>query len=169
MASFALTTSRMIVAKPSVAATARAGSASAVRAPMAAAPTMVHNVRALSQRGFVGIAAPRAFAPRQQRAAFSMEAAAEGGGETAGAEGVKLYVGNLSWGVDDQVLQDTFGEYGASDVTVVTDMATGRSRGFGFVTVADQSKADACIEALDGADVDGRPIRVNVEVASEHR
>ena len=93
MASFALTTARMIVAKPSVAATARAGSASAVRAPMAAAPTMVHNVRALSQRGFVGIAAPRAFAPRQQRAAFSMEAAAEGGGETAGAEGVKLYVG----------------------------------------------------------------------------
>ena len=62
-------------------------------APMAAAPTMVHNVRALSQRGFVGIAAPRAFAPRQQRAAFSMEAAAEGAGETAGAEGVKLYVG----------------------------------------------------------------------------
>ena len=81
MASFALTTARMIVAKPSVAATARAGSASAVRA--------------LSQRGFVGIAAPRAFAPRQQRAAFSMEAAAEGGGETAGAEGVKLYVGTF--------------------------------------------------------------------------
>ena len=48
-------------------------------------------------------------------------------------------------------------------------MATGMSRGFGFVTVADQSKADACIEALDGADVDGRPIRVNVSVAREDR
>ena len=56
-----------------------------------------------------------------------------------------------------------------SDVTVVTDMNTGRSRGFGFVTVPDQAVADACIAALDGADVDGRAIRVNVSVAREDR
>ena len=66
-------------------------------------------------------------------------------------------------------LADVFNQYGASDVTVVTDMNTGRSRGFGFVTVPDQTVADACIAALDGADVDGRAIRVNVSVAREDR
>ena len=66
-------------------------------------------------------------------------------------------------------LADVFDQYGASDVTVVTDMNTGRSRGFGFVTVPDQTVADACIAALDGADVDGRAIRVNVSVAREDR
>ena len=77
MASFALTAARMIVVKPPVAASARAASASAVRVPVAAAPMLAHSVRAVSQRGFVGFAAPRVFAPRQQRAAFTMEAAAE--------------------------------------------------------------------------------------------
>lgn len=77
--------------------------------------------------------------------------------------------GNLSWGVTNDSLADVFHEYGASDVTVVTDMNTGRSRGFGFVTVPDQAVADQCIAALDGADVDGRAIRVNVSVAREDR
>ena len=77
--------------------------------------------------------------------------------------------GNLSWGVTNDSLADVFNQYGASDVTVVTDMNTGRSRGFGFVTVPDQAVADQCIAALDGADVDGRAIRVNVSVAREDR
>ena len=93
MASFALTAARMIVVKPPVAASARAASASAVRVPVAAAPMLAHSVRAVSQRGFVGFAAARVFAPRQQRAAFTMEAAAEDGAAVSGEVGVKLYVG----------------------------------------------------------------------------
>jgi len=54
---------------------------------------LAHSVRAVSQRGFVGFAAPRVFAPRQQRAAFTMEAAAEDGAAVSGEVGVKLYVG----------------------------------------------------------------------------
>ena len=66
-------------------------------------------------------------------------------------------------------LADVFNQYDASDVTVVTDMNTGRSRGFGFVTVPSSAVADEAIAALDGADVDGRAIRVNVSVAREDR
>ena len=78
-------------------------------------------------------------------------AADEDGAEAAPAEGpVKLYVGNLSWGIDDAALGDIFAEYDASDMAVVSDMNTGRSRGFGFVTVANQAEADKCIASLDG-------------------
>jgi hypothetical protein len=78
-------------------------------------------------------------------------AADEDGAEAAPAEGpVKLYVGNLSWGIDDAALGDLFAEYDASDMAVVSDMNTGRSRGFGFVTVANQAEADKCIASLDG-------------------
>ena len=51
--------------------------------------------------------------------------------------------GNLSWGVTNDSLADVFNQYDASDVTVVTDMNTGRSRGFGFVTVPSSADADA--------------------------
>ena len=77
--------------------------------------------------------------------------------------------GTLSWGVTNDSLADVFNQYDASDVTVVTDMNTGRSRGFGFVTVPSSAVADEAIAALDGADVDGRAIRVNVSVAREDR
>ena len=79
----------------------------------------------------------------------------------------KLYVGNLAWGVTDDDLRNAFGEYGnVSDAVVITDRETGRSRGFGFVTLDDG--ADQAIEALNGQDLQGRPMRVN-EAQSKER
>lgn len=75
----------------------------------------------------------------------------------------KLFVGSLPWGVDDQQLHDLFASYGEIiSARVVTDRDTGRSRGFGFVEFADDASAQAAIEAMDGADVEGRKITVSV-------
>jgi len=75
----------------------------------------------------------------------------------------KLYVGNLSWGMDDLGLEELFAEFGSvSDAKVITDRDTGRSRGFGFVTLSTAQEVQEAISALDGVDVDGRIIRVNL-------
>lgn len=72
----------------------------------------------------------------------------------------KLYVGNLAWGVSDDDLQNVFSEYGSvASAVVISDRETGRSRGFGFVELEDG--ADQAIEALNGQDLQGRPMRVN--------
>jgi RNA recognition motif-containing protein len=75
---------------------------------------------------------------------------------------VKLYVGNLSWNTDEHGLRSTFEEHGTvEDARVITDRETGRSRGFGFVTFANSEDAQRAMEALNGAEVDGRELRVN--------
>jgi RNA recognition motif-containing protein len=79
----------------------------------------------------------------------------------------KLYVGNLAWGVTDDDLQNMFAEFGSvASAVVITDRETGRSRGFGFVELEDG--ADQAIEALNGQDMQGRPLRVN-EAQSKDR
>jgi RNA recognition motif-containing protein len=79
----------------------------------------------------------------------------------------KLYVGNLAWGVTDDDLQNMFVEFGSvASAVVITDRETGRSRGFGFVELEDG--AEQAIEALNGQDVQGRPLRVN-EAQSKDR
>ncbi|KAI3981741.1 hypothetical protein MKX01_027726 [Papaver californicum] len=76
---------------------------------------------------------------------------------------LRLYVGNLSWQVDDARLEQVFSEHGkVMDAKVVMDRETGRSRGFGFVTMSAQSELDDAIAALDGQSLDGRMVRVNV-------
>ena len=73
---------------------------------------------------------------------------------------MNIYVGNISWGLTDQDLENVFAEYGAVDsAKIITDRATGRSRGFGFVEMSDG--AEAAIEALNGTEVDGRELVVN--------
>ncbi len=63
----------------------------------------------------------------------------------------KLFVGNLSWGVDDASLQTMFSDYGkVVDAKVVYDRETGRSRGFGFVTVSTAAEVNDAIQNLDG-------------------
>ena len=75
---------------------------------------------------------------------------------------MNIYVGNLPFSVDDQELQEMFGEHGRVDrATVVSDRETGRSRGFGFVEMADDGEANNAIEALNGAQMGGRPLTVN--------
>ncbi|MFW6067548.1 MAG: RNA recognition motif domain-containing protein [Myxococcota bacterium] len=74
----------------------------------------------------------------------------------------KLFVGGLSWGTSEAGLRDAFAEYG--DITyakVITDRDTGRSRGFGFVEYGTREEAQAAREAMDGAFLDGRTIRVD--------
>lgn len=72
----------------------------------------------------------------------------------------KLYVGNLSFETTSDDLRTTFAEYGAvSSTSVITDRETGRSRGFGFVEMNDG--AEAAVEALNGAEMDGRKLTVN--------
>ena len=74
----------------------------------------------------------------------------------------KLFVGGISWGVDDEELRRHFETHGAViDARVIYDRDTGRSRGFGFVTFEDDAAADAAKEALDGSEHEGRTIRVN--------
>ncbi|MEQ9104758.1 MAG: RNA-binding protein [Rhodothermales bacterium] len=74
----------------------------------------------------------------------------------------KLFVGNLPWGVDDQQLEEMFASYGpVASAKVILDRDTGRSRGFGFVEMADGAAADDATNGLNGHEIDGRPLRVN--------
>ncbi|KAL8247257.1 hypothetical protein R6Q59_008473 [Mikania micrantha] len=75
----------------------------------------------------------------------------------------KVYVGNLAWQVDSGRLEQAFSEHGkVIDARVIYDRETGRSRGFGFVTMASETEMNDAIAALDGQSLDGRAIRVNV-------
>jgi RNA recognition motif-containing protein len=74
----------------------------------------------------------------------------------------KLFVGNLSWNTSDDGLYEVFAQFGeVSEAKVITDRDTGRSRGFGFVTFAEEGAGEDAMSAMDGSDLDGRPIRVN--------
>lgn len=74
-----------------------------------------------------------------------------------------IYVGNLSFNTDSNELENLFAEYGAVDrAQVITDRETGRSRGFGFVEMANDDEAQNAIESLNGKEIDGRELRVNV-------
>ena len=73
---------------------------------------------------------------------------------------MNIYVGNISWGLNDQDLENVFAEHGTvTSAKIITDRATGRSRGFGFVEMSDG--AEAAIEALNGTEGDGRELVVN--------
>lgn len=73
-----------------------------------------------------------------------------------------LYVGNLSYNTTQQQLQEMFEEYGeVVSANVITDRDTGRSRGFGFVEMANEDEANAAIDALNGQEMDGRSLTVN--------
>lgn len=74
----------------------------------------------------------------------------------------KIFVGNFSFSTTESDLRQWFEQHGSVDsVTVVTDRDTGRSRGFGFVEMANNSEAEAAIAALNGRDVGGRALTVN--------
>ena len=75
---------------------------------------------------------------------------------------MKIYVGNLNFRTTQQELEDLFTNYGqVQEAAVVTDRETGRSRGFGFVTMPEDSEANAAIEGLNGTEIEGRTLTVN--------
>lgn len=74
-----------------------------------------------------------------------------------------LFVGNLAFTTTDSQLESLFSPHGqVSKAQVITDRDSGRSRGFGFVEMGTAEEAQQAISALDGRDVDGRQIKVNV-------
>ena len=75
---------------------------------------------------------------------------------------MNIYVGNLSYGVSDDNLREAFEAFGAvSSAKVITDKYSGRSKGFGFVEMENDAEANAAIEQLHGAEIDGRAVKVN--------
>jgi cold-inducible RNA-binding protein len=82
----------------------------------------------------------------------------------------KLFVGNLSFKTTENELQDTFAAHGTVlEANLMMDRATGRPRGFGFVTMSTPEEAQKAIEALHGKDLDGRALTVNVARPREDR
>jgi len=74
----------------------------------------------------------------------------------------KLFVGNLSFNITENALQDAFAAHGnVLETNLMMDRETGRPRGFGFVTMASAEEAPKAIAAMNGADMDGRNLTVN--------
>ena len=74
----------------------------------------------------------------------------------------KLYIGNLAFGVTQEMLKEAFAPFGTvEEATVVSDRETGRSRGFGFVTFTNDADADKAITEMNGKEIEGRAIKVS--------
>ena len=83
---------------------------------------------------------------------------------------MNIYVGNLSYSLSEQELRDAFAAHGeVSSVKILSDRETGRSRGFGFVEMPNQSEGETAIEQLNGKDLGGRALRVNEARPRERR
>ena len=83
---------------------------------------------------------------------------------------MNIYVGNLTFETTEDKLHVAFAEYGeVTSARVITDRMTGRSRGFGFVEMANQEEAEAAIKAMNGRDVEGRTLTVNEARPREER
>lgn len=81
-----------------------------------------------------------------------------------------IYVGNLVWDATPDDLMALFQEHGrVKNAQVITDRETGRSRGFGFVEMENDSEAQQAIDALNGSDYNGRPLTVNEAKPREER
>lgn len=75
----------------------------------------------------------------------------------------KLYVGNLPYSMNDESLAELFAEAGeVKEAKVITDKYSGRSRGFGFVTMADEDTAKKAVDTMNGKEIDGRALVVNI-------
>lgn len=75
---------------------------------------------------------------------------------------MKLYVGNLPWSVDDNALKELFASYGdIEEAVLIKDKFSGRSKGFGFVTISDDAGAQKAIDEMHEKEVEGRPLTVS--------
>ena len=82
----------------------------------------------------------------------------------------KLFVGNLSFNTTENDLQDAFAAFGTvTEANLMMDRMTNRPRGFGFVTMSSAEEAQKAIEGLNGKDMDGRALTVNVAKPREER
>jgi len=75
---------------------------------------------------------------------------------------MNIYTGNLAYSTTDQDLRDAFEAFGTvTSASVISDRATGQSKGFGFVEMSNNAEADSAIKALNGRELNGRSIKVN--------
>lgn len=73
-----------------------------------------------------------------------------------------IYVGNIPWSADEEKLKEFFSEYAqVVDARIITERATGRSKGYGFVEIADDEDADLVVEQVNGKEMEGRKLVVN--------
>ena len=83
---------------------------------------------------------------------------------------MNIYVGNLSYKMTDEDLGKLFNTFGSvSESKIVIDRETGRSKGFGFVEMPNQAEGDEAIKQLDGKEIEGRSIKVNVAKPKEDK
>ncbi len=83
---------------------------------------------------------------------------------------MNIYIGNISYSVDEQELGQIFGEYGeVSSAKIIIDRVTGRSKGFGFVEMPNSDEGQQAIDNLEGKEVNGRKLRVNEARPRESR
>ncbi|MEE8543760.1 MAG: RNA-binding protein [Gammaproteobacteria bacterium] len=83
---------------------------------------------------------------------------------------MNIYVGNLSYSLDESELREAFAAHGeVSSVKVLMDRETGRSRGFGFVEMPNQAEAEAAVAEINGKEIGGRALRVNEARPKEAR
>jgi len=83
---------------------------------------------------------------------------------------MKLYVGNLDYNLDESQLKKYFEKYGeVSTVTIITDKETGESKGYGFVEMADKEGGKKALERMNGSEVNGRRIKVNIARPSKNK
>ena len=76
--------------------------------------------------------------------------------------GINIYVGNLPFDVREEELRELFAAYGTVEsVKIISDQFTGRSRGFGFIEMADREEGMKAMQELDTKDMGGRPLKVN--------
>ena len=87
-----------------------------------------------------------------------------------GQNNARLYVGGIAWATTEDSLREAFAQFGTVvDVKIITDKFSGRSKGFGFVTMSTDEEAAAAMAALDNQELDGRTIRVKVARPMEKR
>jgi RNA recognition motif-containing protein len=83
---------------------------------------------------------------------------------------MNIYVGNLNYNLSEDELQGLFEEYGAvSSVKIIKDRETGRAKGFGFVEMEDDNEGQNAIDELDGVEVQGRALKVNMAKPQQKR
>jgi len=83
---------------------------------------------------------------------------------------MKIYVGNLSYNMTDEEMEKLFTAFGAvTESKVIMDRESGRSKGFGFIEMTNQEEGEEAIKQLDGKEIDGRNIKVNVAKPKENK
>ena len=83
---------------------------------------------------------------------------------------MKIYVGNLSYKMTDEEMEKLFAAFGSvTESKVIMDRESGRSKGFGFIEMTNQEEGEEAIKQLDGKEIDGRNIKVNVAKPKENK